>query len=54
MTGNYRWMLLIALGFLALIFTIGCAENERREVKVIHEQQEGEVTQEQPGEMVVE
>jgi hypothetical protein len=39
---------------LALVLFLGCAESERREMRVEQEQHEGEVVEEAPGEMIVE
>ncbi len=39
---------------LLLMGVIGCAENEHRKVRVIEEQHEHEVVEEQQGEMIVE
>jgi hypothetical protein len=38
----------------ALTWLLACAENEHRKVRVTEEQHEGEVVEEQPGEMIVE
>jgi uncharacterized protein (DUF58 family) len=50
----FRWLLALGLlaGALGLVNT-GCA-NERREVRVEETQEEGEVREEAPGEMIVE
>ncbi len=39
---------------LALTWFVGCSKHEHRKVQVHEEQHEGEVVEEQPGEMVVE
>jgi preprotein translocase subunit SecG len=52
---KYRrtWLLLGLL--LALALLIGaCAEREHRKVRLHEEQQEGEVVEEAPGQMIVE
>jgi outer membrane protein assembly factor BamE (lipoprotein component of BamABCDE complex) len=50
----YRRLVLLTAALLALIVVVGCHEPERRKVTYIQEQQEGEVVEQSPGEMVVE
>lgn len=45
---------LLLCGLAALVLFIGCAKHEHRKVVVHEEQQEGEVVEQSPGEMVVE
>jgi cytochrome c-type biogenesis protein CcmH/NrfF len=54
MLGNFRWMIPIALLLLFVVTFVGCAQNEHRKVTVTEQQHESEVTEDQPGEMVVE
>lgn len=54
MRDNFRRLILSLCAALALFAFSGCAENERREIRVEQEQHEGEVVEEAPGEMVVE
>lgn len=51
---TWRWMTVVLLSAAAAVFAAGCAQREHKKVTVIHETQEGEVQEEQPGEMVVE
>lgn len=50
----YRAMTLIAATAMALFLIAGCATHERRQVTTVEEQQQGQVVEEQPGEMIVE
>lgn len=54
MFGSFRTIVGIMVGFILLLFVIGCAQDERREVKMTEERHEGEVEPTSPGEMVVE
>jgi hypothetical protein len=53
----YRWfrgVLLVALGLGLLTSLTACHKREHHKVRVHEEQQEGEVHEESPGEMIVE
>jgi len=50
----YARLGLLVCSLLALVLVIGCAEREHRKMTVIEEQQESEVQEEAPGEMIVE
>jgi len=50
----FRRLILGICAVLALTLFSGCAEHERREMRVEQEQHEGEVVEEAPGEMIVE
>jgi len=54
MTRTWRRLILAAGAALALALFVGCAEHERREMRIEQEQHEGEVVEEAPGEMIVE
>jgi hypothetical protein len=54
MSERFRRLLLGICATLALALVVGCAEHERREMRVEQEQHEGEVVEEAPGEMIVE
>ncbi len=51
---HWALTLLIMLAPVALAPLTGCAENEKKEVQVTHEEHEGEVRDVGPGEMIVE
>lgn len=44
---------LLICGLFMMVLLVGCHEPERRKVTVIEEQEEGEVVEESPGEMIV-
>lgn len=50
----YRRLAWLTAALFALIVLVGCHEPERRKVTYTQEQQEGEVVEQSPGEMVVE
>ena len=54
MKNGFRRLILGVCGALALFVFSGCAEHERREMRVEEEQHEGEVVEEAPGKMIVE
>ncbi len=50
----FRGIVMVAVGGLVLFVVTGCASREKRKVTVIEEQREGEVVEEDTGEMIVE
>ena len=54
MNNTLRRLILGTCAALALLVFTGCAENERRTIRIEEEQHEGEVVEESPGEMIVE
>lgn len=54
MLGPFRWIMMVALGLIAIFLFVGCTEREHRKVTVHEEQHEGEVESVSPGEMIVE
>jgi hypothetical protein len=53
MKDSLRRLILGVFAVLALFVFSGCAEHERREMRVEEEQHEGEVVEEAPGTMIV-
>jgi hypothetical protein len=54
MSDRFRRLLLGICATLAVVLFMGCAQHERRQMRVEEEQHEGEVVEEAPGEMIVE
>jgi hypothetical protein len=50
----YRRLGLLACGLAVMLLLAGCHKREHRKMTMHEEQKEGEVHEEQPGEMVVE
>ena len=50
----YRGLTLMIAAAFALSLALGCSRTERKEVRIHEEQQEGEVQDVGPGEMIVE
>ena len=54
MRHTLRTCVFVGCAFVALLLLTGCHSDERRKVRVTEETHEGQVVEEQPGEMVVE
>lgn len=54
MSQRFRRLILGICAIFAFALFTGCAQDERREMRVEQEQHEGEVVEQAPGEMIVE